>query len=218
MNDILHGRLSICAQNLILLVLCSVAAFSQPTVLDQSFQAIGENALIADDLQTVAQTFTSAYDGYLAAVDLQIGREASVSTDLILQIRTTLLNNSPSRNVLLQLIIPSSQVNTVFGSQPGFNRFDLPNGAVPVRQGETLAIALLGVETSTGGATPYAWGFSEGIYSGGAAFTEIRGGGFVISPEHNFGFRTYVTIPEPSVAAFLLAGSFTFLLLKRKSL
>ena len=75
-----------------------------PISLDQLYipTSFPQNGLVIQNIQTVAQTFTVGLEGLLTAVELDLGccRFGPPTADLLVEIRSTLSDGSPSDDVL----------------------------------------------------------------------------------------------------------------------
>jgi len=200
-------------------------AFAAP-ILDQSFVPVGTQGSVISDPLVQAQSFTVGLDGQLVQVDLFVHLFASSSgplptDDLVFNLLETDINEVPIySNSLASVSIMSSQLPTVVGD---FFSIDLSGFNLFVNEGDVLALALesnqiRGINEILPG---YTWGINGGNpYSGGNLFTTNKITGFnpTGSPagSADVGFRTYVSVPEPSSFILMLVG-FAFIGIRRKT-
>ena len=87
--------------------LWTTLSWALPLSLDQFYIPASENGLIIGNHQTVAQTFTIGVGGQLTAVEIELGccRFGTPSDDLLVEIRTTLADGSPSDDVLATTVL-----------------------------------------------------------------------------------------------------------------
>ena len=97
--------------------------------------------MIISGHQTVAQTFTIGVGGVLTAVEIEVGCCGLVrrSDDLLVEIRTTLPDGSPSDNVLASTVLRSKHLPI---DSFAFVRFRLGSDQFLVSPGEIYAIVL----------------------------------------------------------------------------
>jgi hypothetical protein len=161
-----------------------------------------------------AQTFTVGQSGILDRVELQVWQEGNPTAPLVVEIRKTLADSGapdPSAGALLASV---SMAASLFSTDPypsTYTGVDLNAQSFAVSAGDVLAI----VATSTI-AYPqwYLWTTSDSAatppapqYSGGMAFYAYPASApWSASASRDSGFRTYVTIPEPSGMVLCLAG------------
>lgn len=160
------------------------------------------NGFLAEDTQTLAQTFTVGLPGRLAAVDLDLAccldRDGLISfpADLMVEIRTTLPDGTPSDDVLAAVAVKAQTLSPGFFA---FERIPLGSHGIDVLPGDVLAIVLSSSAPGLGLFNPYAWALdTSGAY--------VRGDGYVKhtgdwSKTSDFGFKTYV--PEPASTALI---------------
>ena len=182
---------------------------ASPILLDQSYvpTSVPPNGLLAEDTQTVAQTFTVGRGGLLSAIELDLACCAGATgvtfpaEDLLIEIRTTLPNGLPSNDVLFATRAQSRDLS--IGSF-AFERFPLGSRKFPVVPGELLAIVLSSTAPPLGLFNPYTWhGDAPGGYTGGLVYVD-RGGGF-LETGFDVGFKTQV--PEPAVLVLFAVGA-----------
>jgi hypothetical protein len=184
-----------------------------PVSLDQFYvpTLVPHNGLLAEDSQTVAQTFTVGVGGRLTAIELELGCCLSGTgtttfpvDDLLIEIRTSLSDGSPSDHVLATTTASS---RTLAVGTFAFERFSLAHSEFPVRPGERYAIVLSSLAPPLGGLNPYAWG-GDGIgqYDRGSVYVArpSTGGEFFLT-SFDMGFRTFVN-PVPEPASFTLVA------------
>ena len=204
------------------LLLWTTPCWATPISLDQFFipTQVPPNGVLAEDTETVAQTFTVGLGGLLTAIDLELacclrptGEVTFPSDDLLIEIRTTLPDGSPSNDVLATMTARSRQLSV--GSFE-FERFRLGADRFYVSPGDVLAIVLSSTAPALGLFNPYAWSRDVG-YDGGAAFFD-RGDGFLFLGS-DMGFKTYVrpvrepantadvrSVPEPASFSLIALG------------
>lgn len=165
------------------------------------------NGYLAEDTQTLAQTFTVGLRGRLSAIELDLAccldRNGIVTfpADLVIEIRTTLPNGTPSDHVLATTTAKAKNLSV--GSF-AFERIPLSSQRVEVVPGDVLAIVLSSTAPGLGLFNPYTWALeTSGEYDRGTGFVNHgRGDGwFAVS---DYGFKTYV--PEPSSLALMALG------------
>jgi hypothetical protein len=180
-------------------------------ILDQSFEAMSSplNGHIISSTQTPAMTFTVGITGTLTRVDVEVARSTTVpSSDLLLELRSTLPGGGPSSEVLASVVIPAASVPTAFSFLP----VDLTSANPQVTQGDLLAIVLqTSAPPSGGGINPYAWELDSGYPRGSSWIRPSGSTNFVSLDPIDYGFRTFVEpaqaapVPEPS--SFVLLGT-----------
>jgi hypothetical protein len=149
--------------------------------------------------QNLAQTFTVGITGTLSEVDVSVERFAfsPPTGTLYLQIRSTTAGvPAADPSFLVQASVPESSL-PVAGNF-GFVPFDVSSAGLQVTQGEQLAIVLLAPDF----ANPVSWiGVQGDFYPAGSAFVEQEPGfGWIPNGPSgtDYGFQTFVAIPEPS--------------------
>ena len=221
------------------------ASLLSPTIFAQTLDANYTPASlfvgVADaQSQNLAQTFTVTQNGLLSSIDLLVGRVSAglPNAPLTLDIRT-LAGSAPTEpdsgpNILGSSTIPATSLAT---SPAQWTIFTF--SPISVTAGQKLALAL----TSAASDLTYYWvgdlnvpGVPAGTYSEGQAFT--RGVGAQRAPGDptssfqwgnpylpggppsggtlvDFGFRTFLSVPEPSTGTVLLLGALAHLAVLR---
>lgn len=150
----------------------------------------------------VAQTFTVGITGELAGVDVFINNQAAgvtTGTDLIAEIYAVTAS-LPSGAALASTTISESLIP---GGGHNFFNIDFSSYNLGIGAGEELAVLLR--ESNNNPNTVYSWGGSAGnSYTGGMSTFDV-GSGFV-NTGYDFFFRTYVSVPEPSILALIIMG------------
>jgi hypothetical protein len=164
-----------------------------------------------DSSKVLAQTLTVGQSGYLTQIDVQILRFQSTLTltsDLVLTVTAPADLSFPVGPVLTSITLHPSDVPTFdqFPTQSVTSIY-LPASAVPVTQGEFLSIVLTSTQPYDG-SNFYMWASKDpepsDNYPGGAAWRNYSNTGFVQDAAmEDFGFRTYVTVPEPAALPVL---------------
>ena len=163
-----------------------------------------------------AQTFTVGLAGRLDRVDLQVFRdvtEPSPTVPLRVEIRGTSAGIPAATDaaVLASATLAPESVPLDAAGLPKpvqLTAVDLSASNLNVSPGEVLAIVL-----RSGTANPgYEWQFQPtpgNGYAGGVKFLQTRPPATGFNAEHpdtDFGFQTYVTVPEPPAALWLAAA------------
>jgi hypothetical protein len=182
---------------------------ASPILLDQSVIPPSPplNGFLAEDGQTLAQTFTVGLPGLLSAIELDLAccldRDGIVTfpADLVIEIRTTLADGSPSGDVLVTTTARAESLSAGFFT---FERISLSSAGLEVSPGQMLAIVLSSTAPAMGLFNPYAWALdTSGQYNRGSAYVK-HADGFVGAGDLDFGFKTYV--PEPANLALMTLG------------
>jgi PEP-CTERM motif len=187
-----------------------------PVTVDQFYipTAVPHNGLLAEDTQTVAQTFTVGLAGRLTALELELacclnaaGQITFPTEDLLIEIRTTLSDGSPSDHVVASTTASSTDLS--IGSFR-FERFALGHDGFFVSPGELYAVVLTSMAPGMGRFNPYTWGRDAfGQYDRGSAYVAFPhlGGEFFVTVS-DMGFKTYVDpIPEPATFTLVALGA-----------
>ena len=153
--------------------------------------------------QNLAQTFTVGITGTLSEVDVSIERFAfnPPTGTLFMQIRTTTAGvPAADPSFLIQASVPESAL-PIAGNY-GFVAFNVLSAGLQVTQGEQLAIVLLAPNF----ANPVSWiGVQGDPYPAGSSFQEDEPdfGWLPSFPAGDYGFETFVSVPEPSTLTML---------------
>lgn len=155
---------------------------------------------------TRAQTFTVGTSGLLTEVDVALWRFNGTAGDLTVDIRST--SGGVPNATLVTRTVPYS---SIAAQQPGvltppWLPIDFSSAPLPVNSGDALAIVL---HVDSGNAA-YNW-FGDTItsvghdpYAGGAALS-FNGtwGPAIPATSGDFGFKTFVTVPEPGTVVWM---------------
>ncbi|MDX6616630.1 MAG: hypothetical protein QOD60_1721 [Solirubrobacterales bacterium] len=146
----------------------------------------------ANDLQSLAQTFTAGISGKLDRVDLYLSKSGNPGP-LTVEIRNT-LSGAPGTTVLASTSVPASAVAVAAGSIP-------ITFAAPATVAAGTRYAIVASNTTTGVPHTYSWLYSLATdsYTAGAPFTAIAPAStaWTASPGGDFTFTTYV-VPSAS--------------------
>ena len=162
--------------------------------------------------QSGAQTFTVEHGGILDRVEIQVWRASSPTEPLVLEVRRTDNFGDPDMSpasLVATLSFPPAMIpaTSFITAQTGM---DLGAQSFAVAPGDHLAIVATAANSGLSGADDsYYWAESQPVsaYPGGARYAVF--GTTVVATGFDYGFRTYVTIPEPSsiaLAAVALVG------------
>jgi hypothetical protein len=145
----------------------------------------------------VAQTFIVANAGTLTQVIVPVGLNNSTSPGELLFSLVPTVSGIPVENLALALVSIDVAVSPTGNPNQPFTDFIFNNLAVPVTQGESLAIVLQAV-----GSVPLVTGGANYPYPAGSAFIQQPGSGafddswFYI--RGNIGFQTFVDCADPN--------------------
>jgi hypothetical protein len=160
------------------------------------------NGFLAEDGQTLAQTFTVGLRGRLSAIELDLAccldRDGIISfpADLMIEIRTTRPDGAPSEHVLAATAVNARDLSPGFFT---FERIPLASYGIDVLPGDVLAIVLSSTAPGLGLFNPYTWALeTSGAYDRGDGYVRHTGDW---SPSIDFGFKTYV--PEPATTVLI---------------
>lgn len=190
-----------------------------------------------------AQTFTVGTSGQLSAVEISVLRGTSIiTTPVRFDIRTVNLDGTPTTSDSGSNILASMSIDaTEFADSNPLSTFpvsfDIPYTHIDVSAfdidvtvGDSFAIVVqsdyqpLGIDpresyqwigSRSGGAATIA----PDPYLGGAAYSGTSDSFWALAitgPAGDFGFRTFVTVPEPSSLAVLAIGGFGVLVRRRR--
>jgi len=159
------------------------------------------------DVFRYAQTFRVGIAGTLSQVDLQVSKSSStISSPLTLSILTLAPNGSPGTVTLGTFTISPSEVPTVpipFTSQQVVP-VDVSSANIPVQVGQSYALMLTSTLTQASGQN---YGFitkPADSYATGSGWR--RPFGTWDSLGFDFGFQTYVAVPEPGTLSLFILG------------
>ena len=191
-------------------LLWTTPSWAGPVLLDQFYipTSVPSGGVLAEDTETLAQTFTVGLAGLLTAIELELrccdglNGVTFPAEDLVIEIRTTLVDGLPSDHVLFATRARSTDLSV---DSFQFERFSLGSQKFRVEPGDVLAIVLSSKAPPLGLFNPYAWNADVfGSYDRGQGYFD-RGAGF-LDVSRDFGFKTYV--PEPaSLMLIALAGA-----------
>jgi hypothetical protein len=173
-----------------------------------------------DYSQRRAQTFTVGQSGILDRVELQVWREDSLTAPLIVEIRKTLAGSGapdPSAGALLASVSMAAYLFPTDKNTSTYTGVDLNAQSFAVSAGDVLAL----VATSATPTYPkwYLWTTSDSggtppapQYTRGMAFNALLAPWtWDVRASQDSGFRTFVTVPEPSGILLCLAGIATLM-------
>lgn len=199
------------------------------SVLDQSFEpdSFGLRAVINGHISH-AQTFTVGVTGILDRIELTVGLNPNTGfvpdQDLIVEVQQV-SQGFPDGRVIATLAVPPERLPQTNLAQPSipFSAFDFRTQAIPVRQGDVLAIVLSSPGSDTNTITgPYLWsGTGRDLYPSGQHVARIFPGPWMVfqAPGSEVGFRVFVdieaapipfSIPALLIGALLLMGAGLF--------
>jgi hypothetical protein len=184
------------------LLLFATAAEAAP-VLDQEHAPVGNfGALAVASDRTVLQTFTVGITGALTRIDVQVARQPLTTANLDFSLWSTDAGGLP-KVLLATASVPPAALAAPFLFP--FVSFELAS-AVPVEEGEVLAIALNSNEPNDlpppAPSTRYLWQYG-GEYLRGALALQI--GSAVFPQAGDAHFRTFV-VPSIQVTLDVLRG------------
>jgi hypothetical protein len=173
----------------------SAAAVQQ---LDQYYD--GPTGLGADvSFRYRAQTFTVGLTGQLTRIEANVWGTGSS----VFEIWNTTAG--------VPATIPGTPLasGTINFNGNGFFGVDISPANLHVNSGDVLAIVQIGANVTS---TAQWQGQDPGPYTGGTAFTTLSGdpSGAWVPLTFDFGFKTFVTVPEPGSALLLLAACGAF--------
>jgi len=164
--------------------------------------------------QEAAQSFTVGVTGELVSLELLIGVGRSGIVDpLIVDLRPVDSSGVPlasDASAIVSFTIDASSLTVSPGIPSVWHAVDLPS-AVPVVAGQQLAVVLRTDDPFQDVRDPgftfgYLWTGQDFLYSDGDGFnrfrTEFNDGWIVGNPEDR-GLRTFVAVPEPTMALLL---------------
>jgi hypothetical protein len=182
-------------------------------VLDQSY--LGgppgvDGSVDANATFTRGQTFTVGQTGTLSRVMLPLARNATVEGDSVtIDVRPTDETGAPlleDGTALASVVFPSAAVPEIMDFGNLFE-VDVSGAAIPVTEGDVLAIVARS-DVPFGQGRQFAIGaVIGGEYADGAAW--IRSTGAWALQEQiptDWGFETYVEVPEPAGAALAVVA------------
>lgn len=177
------------------------SGFAGSIVLDQE-NLTDVTAAFSVGLSEPGQTFVVGRSGILTSVDVRIQRNGTAGNDLTLEIRGT-SNGIPLPTTTPALVTAVVPKDTVPDTQFSYISVDFGSAAIPVTQGDNLALVL---RHPTG--TGYLWDRGENYDNGALYWRRMRFLGADAPWEQlgvngDFVFRTFVEIPEPSCFALL---------------
>jgi hypothetical protein len=203
-------KLSVVAAAVVFSILVILSGPAGAGTLDQSHavQPYYFGAAV-DSTYNRAQTFTVGLNGKLDRVELQVYREATVTTPLTIQLRKT-VGGAPdisAAGLLATLNLAATSVPTTSFSTT-FVGADLGAQAFPVTSGQLLSILLTSTEPANNW---YLWTTSDSAatppapqYTGGQGFYRFVSDPIQATGTQDSGFRTFVSVPEPGMG--VLAG------------
>ena len=200
------------------------SAVSADVVVDQQFIPvnISEASIqpIADG-PSYGQTFTVGVSGHLVGADITLdaGDLGRPLNNVLVEVTTTLAG-FPTATVLASGIIPGASV-PLFISTGLLTHVDF-SAAPTVTAGQQLALLFFG-EGGLGDNPNIALEVSPGLlYPAGQAVIFAfdawhPAADFFLGTSADFGFRTYVSVPEPSTLALLMGGLASICILRRRA-
>jgi hypothetical protein len=196
-------------------------------VLDQSNLinvSGGFGSYSINELNSMAQTFTVGKAGFLTQIDLQILRfGTNVTHDLIFSVTAPTNSNFPvAAPALVSVTLHAADVPNVdgFNSTQAVTSIHLGLGALAVTPGQVLSLVLSSTEPFVLG-NAYDWVVSSStgadVYTRGEAWAKFNNTSFShpASQPLDFGFRTFVMVPEPGAGAMMVLGG-TAVLVRRR--
>jgi hypothetical protein len=213
--------------SIISLVACLLgsSAVSADVVVDQQFIPVNISEAsvqpIADG-PSYGQTFTVGISGRLVGADIALdaGDLGRPLNDVLVEVTPT-LGGLPTATVLASGIIPGASI-PLFMSTGLLTHVDF-SAAPTITAGQQLALLFFG-EGELGDNPNIALEVSSGLlYPGGQAVIFAfdawhPAADFFLGTSADFGFRTYVSIPEPSTFVLLIGSFAVIAFLRRRSL
>ena len=169
-----------------------------------------------------AQTFRVGVGGILTTVDFTVYRPPDwdlPNAPLRVDLYDTTATGLPGSRVLASMFLNAAELSPQYDS---FAQIDFANAALPVTPGQSLAIVLSTTATVGTYRVSATSEYGQDGYVPGAGYVDYGTGWqkpFEGIPEWDYGFRTYVLVPEPSVTVIgLMALVGSFLSLSRRAL
>jgi hypothetical protein len=192
-----------------------VQLVSAATVIDQEYfppSAFGTGYanVGASGRATWAQTFTVGVTGEMVGLDLGFFKPHTTTQPLLYDIRRT-TNGVPSGNpetndTLVSGSVDAGSIMFQTGNTAPVLHIDFTVPSPLVTSGDVLAVVLQSEEPADANGFSYSWmGFKPGGYTGGQPYFFNSVFGWQ-SDSHDWSFRTYISIPEPTSNVILLTG------------
>lgn len=191
----------------------------QAAILDQSYSpGAGSGGYTFAFTNPMAQTFKAGLSGQVDSVDVQVlnffgGATAPLNLEL-----WTISNPTSNPATLVSMLASGSVSQTMIPSTSGFVHFDLLSSGASFTAGQDYAIVL---RTTSGNSYLFEGNTSSGTYANGSG-RNVSGTGLfytLAGPNVDFGFKTFVAVPEPSsylAGAAIIAGGFCLVRRRRK--
>ncbi|MEM6853828.1 MAG: PEP-CTERM sorting domain-containing protein [Planctomycetota bacterium] len=195
----------------ILLTLSLAPSVDATTVLDQAFDARAtgvDGSTSIQSGQVVYQTFTAGVTGKLDSIDLQVLQSSSGTPagNLVVDILGTASGTPDLTNVLGSGSVVGTTLPPPSFDDGQFTNIDLSAAGIDVTVGEVLAFR---VRPELAGDF-FSLVDRDGLppdYAGGSLFNALGiNAPLNLVSDSDAGFRTYVTVPEPTSLALLGLG------------
>ena len=192
----------------------------QAAILDQSYTpGPGTGGYNFGVTNPLAQTFKAGLTGQVDSVEVQVLNYFGAATAPLDLELWTISNPTSSPATLVSMLASGSISQTLVPSTSGFVHFNLLSSGASFTAGQDYAIVL----RTTSNFTYLFEGPTNGTYANGSG-RDVSGSGLyytLAGPNLDFGFKTFVAVPEPSnylAGAAILVGGLYFVRRQKKFL